>query len=930
MYTEDGNIVHQCLSGNTEVFVLLVDKYKKRIFALVYAKVGQFQDAEDITQDVFLEAYKKLSTLRRWDSFYPWLYSIASNRCKNYHYDRKRRVDTVLFDEQTDSYQADMDAHTEKLRIERIHDALASLPEIHRQVLVLRYMAGMRSKEIAQTLRVSPNTVNQRLMRARTQLKAVLNEGTITMIPTAFAERKLQPGFTAQIVELIKGTQIQTAPHKTALPLGLSVAGGVILLLLSLSIPQSPLYPVGEWLGGPLPLNTRVVDDGEIAVDSEAAQISIFGGEQVDGSFGKEPERRELPIGTGQLESSQKTDISHTRVHLPDDVNTSTDLEFSPDGTKMVYFSLGSGSTPRGLIVRPVVSESPDATVRSLVLVDEGPPTFYYQPKWSLDGRWIAFYRHSPSTGRSPGSGEDMDVCLIPASGGEMRFLARTGSNRFPEGLSWSPDGKELAFERWNGEKTDIFIVSVAARQVRPFTTDGKENKNPVWSGDGRWITYLSRRGIGVAHRMWVQALDGGWPRILEGSEQNPLVYSPDGRKVVYFLSRNNLDSPKGFYVSRVNTEGELSGKPVFLNAVNSNSDMYGRPMRWTSGGEVIILEVFFNHKTYALSLKNGQYQPVRLHPSLLWQPEPMQWLADGKHLCLPSGDDRQPGLLNVETGELTAVPISIPEGFQLGASTFSPDGTRIAFVQQKFAMTPQGGKLFESGTLHVTSVSGGPSMQLTHGNVAVGQPRWSPDGQRIAFLNVKGGGKAQLCVVSAGNGKVKRLSAPGIFGGVAWSPDGKTLAFLRLMDGTQTSQHAEFEGDVYVAPATSGASKRITHTPELEMPIGWTPDGKGLILKIRGEKWVASLDDEKQTKLLSNYIRSSWSSDGKSYLVSADLGKFQRVSLDGSTSSELSASIPVTGHPLCMSPNGEIILFSHGDPKLQCWRIDASRLTSQ
>ena len=51
------------------------------------------------------------------------------------------------------------------------------------------------------------------------------------MIPTAFAERKLHPGFTARIIELIKGTQIQTAPHKTALPLGLSAAGGVIILL---------------------------------------------------------------------------------------------------------------------------------------------------------------------------------------------------------------------------------------------------------------------------------------------------------------------------------------------------------------------------------------------------------------------------------------------------------------------------------------------------------------------------------------------------------------------------------------------------------------------------------------------------------------------------------------------------------------------------
>ena len=90
MHTRDGHIVHQCLSGSAEAFALLVDKYKERIFALVYAKVGQFQDAEDLTQDVFLEAYKNLSTLRRWDNFYPWLYSIASNQCKNFHRAQKK------------------------------------------------------------------------------------------------------------------------------------------------------------------------------------------------------------------------------------------------------------------------------------------------------------------------------------------------------------------------------------------------------------------------------------------------------------------------------------------------------------------------------------------------------------------------------------------------------------------------------------------------------------------------------------------------------------------------------------------------------------------------------------------------------------------------------------------------------------------------
>ena len=708
MYTEDGNIVHQCLSGNTEAFALLVEKYKARVFALVYAKVGGFEDAEDIAQDVFIEAYRRLSTLRRWDNFYPWLYSIASNQCKNFHRARGRRIDTVSFDEHADNHQADMDAHTEKLRNEQIHEALASLPEIHRQVLVLRYMAGMRSKEIAQTLRVSPNTVNQRLMRARTQLKAVLNEEMITMIPTAFAERNLQPGFTAQIIELIKGTQIQTAPHKTALPLGLSAAGGVIILFLSLSIPQSPLYPVGEWLGGPLPLNTRVVDDGEIAVDAEATEVAILGGEQIDGSFGQKPERRELPTGTGQLESSQKTDISHTRVHLPDDVNTSTDLEFSPDGTKMVYFSLGSHSTPRGLIVRPVVSESPDATVQLTVLVDEGPPTTYYQPKWSPDGRWIALYRHSPSTGRirrSPGSGEDMDVCMISAAGGELHFLAQTGSNKRPEGLSWSPDGKKLAFERWNGEKTDIFIVSVATRQMRPFTTDGKENKKPVWSGDGRWITYLSRRGVGFGSQRWIQALDGGKRRVVHGFELNPLVYSPDGRWIAYFHFRHELDSPKGFYASRINSQGELLGKPVLLRAVVPDSVSFGSPKRWTSSKEIVIVENSFKDETYTLRLKNGDYRHVNLPPSFLWQFEDLQWLADGKHLCLPSVDGRQPGLLNVETGEFTSVPISLSEGTQLNASTFSPDGKRIAFVQAKFVTTPDGGRLYQPASLQIMPI---------------------------------------------------------------------------------------------------------------------------------------------------------------------------------------------------------------------------------
>ena len=59
---------------------------------------------------------------------------------------------------------------------------------------MLRYMAGMKSKEIAQALRVSPNTVNQRLMRARSKLKTVLSEEMDSILPTAFADTQLQSG----------------------------------------------------------------------------------------------------------------------------------------------------------------------------------------------------------------------------------------------------------------------------------------------------------------------------------------------------------------------------------------------------------------------------------------------------------------------------------------------------------------------------------------------------------------------------------------------------------------------------------------------------------------------------------------------------------------------------------------------------------------
>ena len=218
MHTGDGYIVNQCLNGEPEAFGLLVDKYKPGIFALIYGKVGNFQDAEDLTQEAFLNAFERLGTLRRWDNFFAWLYSIASNLCKNFHRDRKRQLHPEYVEdlEAQSPDASSMEVYREQLQHEALHDALAALPEMYRQVLTLYYLGGMTSKEISQFLGVSPNTIDKRLSRAR----ALLKEEMITMMSTTFNEMKLQPSFTFRVVEMVKRTKLQPNFDSKWIPVG--------------------------------------------------------------------------------------------------------------------------------------------------------------------------------------------------------------------------------------------------------------------------------------------------------------------------------------------------------------------------------------------------------------------------------------------------------------------------------------------------------------------------------------------------------------------------------------------------------------------------------------------------------------------------------------------------------------------------------------
>jgi RNA polymerase sigma factor (sigma-70 family) len=322
--TDDRYIIHKCLNGDSAAFGILVDKYKASIYALAYSKLRNFHDAEDITQEAFIKAYRNLRTLRYWDDFPAWLYSITANLCKNWIRSQSTRPDRDFVADQNPDLltRLSMDSYREGATRESVHEALNSLPEIYRQVLTLYYFSGMSIREIGRFLRTPPNTIAQRLRRARARMKQEM----IAMMSETFEEQKLQADFTFRIVEAVKRIKIQPTPRATGLPWGLSLAAGIVIAALSLNPRMSALKPVTIPGGSPLSAQVKVLKTGEIPVDIlEVSRVSVLASKQGDGEDGvpKVPEMHNAAPMTTQGEGdiwTKKADMPTERRELSTNV----------------------------------------------------------------------------------------------------------------------------------------------------------------------------------------------------------------------------------------------------------------------------------------------------------------------------------------------------------------------------------------------------------------------------------------------------------------------------------------------------------------------------------------------------------------------------------------------------------------------------------
>lgn len=179
MEKDDVQLIQSILSGNDEAFTTLVGKYQKSVHALAWRKVGDFHFVEEITQDTFLQAYKKLATLRNPNQFAGWLYVIANNLCKRWNQKKKLSTQslegTPVVEIENTSYKRyvseQREAETTEHQHEIVKNLLQRLPESERTVVTLHYLGEMTAKEIGKFLGVSVNTINSRLRRAKKRLQ---------------------------------------------------------------------------------------------------------------------------------------------------------------------------------------------------------------------------------------------------------------------------------------------------------------------------------------------------------------------------------------------------------------------------------------------------------------------------------------------------------------------------------------------------------------------------------------------------------------------------------------------------------------------------------------------------------------------------------------------------------------------------------------
>ena len=178
MPPSDAALIKSVLTGGHAAFDRLVDRYSRRISALVYQKVGNSSDGDDLVQEIFVKAYAMLPQLKDHERFGPWLYQIGQTTVIDFLRRKQFRKAASLDELKVADYEppAETREGLDKDLFEKVMKAVGNLPENYRLVFTLRFLEGMNGKEIAEHLGEPHGTIRNRLFRAIEMIRKAIGE----------------------------------------------------------------------------------------------------------------------------------------------------------------------------------------------------------------------------------------------------------------------------------------------------------------------------------------------------------------------------------------------------------------------------------------------------------------------------------------------------------------------------------------------------------------------------------------------------------------------------------------------------------------------------------------------------------------------------------------------------------------------------------
>ena len=169
-------VIQRCLAGDQDAWSQIVRQHWRKVFNIAYKFTGKHDEAEDLTQDVFLKIFKSLNTFDRRANFQTWLVSVSRNLCIDHYRSVRKERETIDRDvdagelSPASSTKSPFAALEQRDRVELLKKALDQLPPTLRSAVLLRDIQELSYQEIADRLRLPEGTVKSRINRGRTEL----------------------------------------------------------------------------------------------------------------------------------------------------------------------------------------------------------------------------------------------------------------------------------------------------------------------------------------------------------------------------------------------------------------------------------------------------------------------------------------------------------------------------------------------------------------------------------------------------------------------------------------------------------------------------------------------------------------------------------------------------------------------------------------